>query len=443
MEEKEVQIKQIKQLLAQGRQVFVESINGQFKQVSKYVQKGKLKTYKVQLINGYYINVSAQHKFFEQSSGWIKCENLQINKSKLFCNDGKYYEVIKISCIGFHKIVDIMINDDDHCYFGNGILNHNSGKSLVCAHLIKSCQQKGGIPVYIDTQGATSTSFWKAIGIDLDKVIVYNKIEKVQTIHKITQQLMYSVKLNMPDVPMLIIVDSLTAAQTQAQLQNKDYQNKGYLAAIKAKMNSQALGKLAMMAATQNVALVYTAQVRAKMQVANKYMDPYGASSGGMALSFYASTDVRFQKKSKLKQNIYGVETVVGVRIKARIDKSRLGPTNRECEFDVYYDCGIDNYSNWLQTLKKYKVIEGKGTKNLPWIIRFQGKEIVIPGKFNTAIREDKKLREQVYDILAQLLILKYKTIQQAQNREIIIEDDNQQNINENNNIQQNLNQNE
>jgi hypothetical protein len=29
---------------------------------------------------------------------------------------------------------------------------------------------------------------------------------------------MYSVKLNMPDVPMLIIVDSLTAAQTQAQL---------------------------------------------------------------------------------------------------------------------------------------------------------------------------------------------------------------------------------
>jgi recombination protein RecA len=77
-------------------------------------------------------------------------------------------------------------------------------------------------------------------------------------------------------------------------------------------------------------------------------MDPYGASSGGMALSFYASTEVRFAKKGKLKVDVYGVETVVGVRTKARIDKSRLGPTNRECEFDVLYDCGIDNYSNWL-----------------------------------------------------------------------------------------------
>lgn len=442
MEEREVYIKQIEQLLLQGKQVFVESVNGQFKKVSKYIQKGTLKTYKVQLENGYQIKVSKQHKFFEKSYGWITCKNLQINKSKLLCDDGKYYKVINIIEIGFDKIVDITV-DESHCYFGNGILNHNSGKSLVCAHLIKSCQQKGGIPVYIDTQGATSTGFWKAIGIDLDRVIVYDKIDKVETIHKITQQLMYSVKLNMPDTPMLIIVDSLTAAQTQAQLQNKDYQNKGYLAAIKAKMNSQALGKLAMMAATQNVALVYTAQVRAKMQVANKYMDPYGASSGGMALSFYASTEVRFAKKGKLKVDVYGVETVVGVRTKARIDKSRLGPTNRECEFDVLYDCGIDNYSNWLQTFKKYKIIQGKGTKNLPWVIKFQGKQIVIPGKFNTAIREDDKLREQVYDVLAQLLILKYKTLQQSQNREIFVEDDDQQNVSEQKERQKDLDQKE
>jgi hypothetical protein len=68
----------------------------------------------------------------------------------LLCDDDKYYKVTNITDIGFNKIVDITV-DESHCYFGNGILNHNSGKSLVCAHLIKSCQQKGGIPVYIDT----------------------------------------------------------------------------------------------------------------------------------------------------------------------------------------------------------------------------------------------------------------------------------------------------
>jgi RecA/RadA recombinase len=97
-------------------------------------------------------------------------------------------------------------------------------------------------------------------------------------------------------------------------------------------MNSEALRKLAVMAGQQKVALVYTSQVRQKMDVMNPYMDPYTSSSGGMALSYYASTRVRLQKKSKLKEKGYGgVEKVVGVRTKARIDKSRLGPSNREC----------------------------------------------------------------------------------------------------------------
>jgi RecA/RadA recombinase len=72
-------------------------------------------------------------------------------------------------------------------------------------------------------------------------------------------------------------------------------------------MNSEALRKLAIMTARQNVALVYTSQVRVKMDVANPYMDPYESSSGGKALQFYASTRVRLQKKSKQKQKIHGV----------------------------------------------------------------------------------------------------------------------------------------
>jgi len=40
-------------------------------------------------------------------------------------------------------------------------------------------------------------------------------------------------------------------------------------------MNSQAFSKLTMMAAQQKVALVYTTQLRANMNMVNPFVDPY------------------------------------------------------------------------------------------------------------------------------------------------------------------------
>jgi RecA/RadA recombinase len=56
-----------------------------------------------------------------------------------------------------------------------------------------------------------------------------------------------------------------------------------------------------MMASQQKVALVYTTQLRANMNMVNPYMDPYETSSGGMALAFYASIRIRLHRTSKLK----------------------------------------------------------------------------------------------------------------------------------------------
>lgn len=326
-------------------------------------------------------------------------------------------------------VLDLYISNRKHGGIPGGKISQlsgleGSGKSLVCAHLIKSCQAQGGIPVLIDTQAAVSWQFMKAIGVNIDEVIYYDNLTTIQKIHRVTEELMYSVKINMPDVPMLIIVDSLTAAATQKDLQNTDYENKGYQAAIKAKMNSEALRKLAPMVNRQKVALVYTAQVRFKMDVMNPYMDKYTSSSGGTALQFYASMRIRLTKSSKLKQKVHGVDTVVGVRTRARIDKSRLGPANRDCTFDVYYDMGIDNYSNWVQTLKKYKLIQGRGTKNLPWTVTDPetGEVFILEEKdFREAMKNNVEMRQNIYNVLAKTLIMEYKDINESYEREITV----------------------
>ncbi len=327
-------------------------------------------------------------------------------------------------------VLDILISNKKHAGIPAGRISEiaglqGAGKSLLCAHLIKSCQEKNGIPILIDTEASASWQFMKAINVDINKVIYYDTLRTVEQIHKATEELMYTIRLHEPDAPILIIVDSLTAATTEMQISNKDYENKGYIAALKAKMNSQALRKLLSMASMRKVALVYTSQLRYKLDNINPYMDPYRSSSGGSALQFYASVRIRLEKKSKLKEKIHGVDTVVGVRTKARIDKSKLGATYRTCQFDVYFDSGIANYTNWLQTLKKYKVIEGKGTKNIPYVIKYNEQEIVLPsGHFEQVIKNNKQIKQQVYDILYDLLALKYRSIDDLPNRQIIVEDE-------------------
>lgn len=326
-------------------------------------------------------------------------------------------------------VLDIYLSNRKHCGIPGSRITaldglQQSGKSLICSHLIKSCQDLGGYAILFDTENASNKDFMQAIGVNGEDVLIYQGLNLIQSIFSIIEQALYTIRVQMPDIPLLIIIDSLTACITQKDLQNKQYQNKGFLAGLRAKMIGEALRKLTPMIATQKAALVITSQVRAKMDVANKFMDPYVASSGGMALPFYTTLQVRLQKKSRLKEKMNGVEQVVGVRTKARIDKSRLGPTYRQCEFSIRYDSGILNYTNWLQTLKKFDAIEGKGTVAQPYTIQYNGQTLNVRKDFQGNMRDDPILREKVYNKLADLLILTYKKTQDVQGRTLIEQTD-------------------
>ncbi len=407
-------------LYIKGYNIYTKDI--EYSKVNNFFEKGELETYEVTLNTNEKIRVSENHRFLEQERGWISCKELIQFKSCILCDNKDYHIVTDVIPIGKHEIVDINV-EKNHNYFGNGILNHNSGKSLLCSHLIKSCQQQNGIPVLIDTQGSISKQFLQAIGVNLKNVIISQKLKTMEKIYSFLQKIAYALRSNLPDVPILFIIDSITAATTQKDLENVDYENKGYQAGIKAKQHSQALRRWSHICAQMNICFVETSQLRADMNVMNPYMDPYQSSSGGMALKFYASLRLRLKKKSKIKQVVNNVEQVVGVRSQVAVQKSRIGPSYRSVSFDVYYDSGIANYTNWLQTLKKYKVITGKGTKNIPFIVEFEDQKIQIPGKFEKIIRQDQQIRNKIYDVLAELIIMKYRNIKETEGREVIIED--------------------
>lgn len=264
-----VKIGEVKQLLKDGKKVKVKTINNEFTEITKFIEKGILKTYKIVLENGKSIKVSKDHLFFTDT-GWVKCKDIIINTHKILNDDDKYYSVISKEYIGDERIVDISVIHSDRCYFGNGMLHHNSGKSLIGSHLLASTQRKGGIAVYIDTESAVSPEFLEAIGVDTSNML-YVHLETVEEIFDTIETIVTKIRESNKDKLVTILVDSLAAASTKVEM-DADYDKDGW-ATTKAIVISKAMRKITQMIARQQVALVFTNQLRQKLGV--MFGDPW------------------------------------------------------------------------------------------------------------------------------------------------------------------------
>jgi len=77
--------------------------------------------------NNTIIETANNHLFFTDK--WVKLENININ-DKLKSKDG-YDNVENISETSVKKVYDFEVLHDNHRYYSNGLVSHNSGKSLL------------------------------------------------------------------------------------------------------------------------------------------------------------------------------------------------------------------------------------------------------------------------------------------------------------------------
>ncbi len=94
-----------------------------------------------------------------------------------------------------------------------------SGKSLVGAQLIANTQKRGGVAVLIDTETAVNAEFFKAVGIDMNKM-VYAQISTVEDIFDAITNIIEQVRTGKDkDKLVTIIVDSVAAASTKKEME--------------------------------------------------------------------------------------------------------------------------------------------------------------------------------------------------------------------------------
>ena len=279
----------------------------------------------------------------------------------------------------------------------NGL--ESSGKSLLGAHILAETQKKDGIAVYIDTETSVSQQFMEVIGIDLNKML-YLHLETVEEIFEAIEEIVTQVRESDKDRCVTILVDSLAAASTKVEME-ADYDKDGW-ATSKAIIISKAMRKITQMIGKHNVALVFTNQLRQKLGV--MFGDPW-TTSGGKALPFHASTRIRLKNLGQIKDT---KKNTIGMKCRAQIVKNRLGPPLRHADYSMYFDRGIDNYGGWLTVMKEHKLVKSAGA----WytLVDQNGDEHKFLSKdWEDLITKNDELRQYVYELICDKVILKYK----------------------------------
>lgn len=278
-----------------------------------------------------------------------------------------------------------------------------SGKSLVSAHLLAETQKQGGVAVLIDTETAVSRDFLEAIGVDVSKLL-YVSADSVEQIFDFTETIIEKVRETSKDKLVTIVVDSVAAASTTNELAS-DYKKDGY-ATDKAIIISKAMRKITNMIGRQKISLVFTNQLRQKMNA--MFGDPW-TTSGGKALAFHASVRLRLKNMGQIKMKQGGQERTVGMKVRCQVVKNRMGPPLRAADFEIFFDRGIDNYGSWLTVMKENNMLKQAGAW-YTYVDTETGEEIKFQSKdFIVMMGEKEALREQIYKKICEETILQYK----------------------------------
>lgn len=305
-------------------------------------------------------------------------------------------------------ILDVAISNRPHGGIAVGRITEltgleGSGKSLLGAQLIANTQRRGGVGVLIDTETAVNPEFFKAVGIDTNK-LVYVHLSTVEEIFDAITTIIEKVRAGKDkDKLVTIVVDSVAAASTKKEME-ADFGKDGY-ATDKAIIISKAMRKITGLLGRERVALVFTNQLRQKMN-AMAFSDPW-TTSGGKAIAFHASTRLRLSTTGKISNS---AGDVIGVKVKANVVKNRLGPPHRTAEFEIYFNRGIDDTGAWLSIMKENKLVKQAGAW-YSYTDAVTGEETKFQSKEFAKFLEDNPERKQlIYENICDSLIMKYQS---------------------------------
>lgn len=152
-----------------------------------------------------------------------------------------------------------------------------------------------------------------------------------------------------PEAPGLIVLDSIDPLSTKEELARAIDDNT--FGTEKAKQLSQLFRRNINALSRRNITIMVVSQIRQKINTAFSFGPDY-VVGGGRALDFYVSQRIFLAEIGTIDRTINKKKVPIGIKVKVRVTKNKLGRPKLTCFFPILFNFGIDDLRASLDYLK-------------------------------------------------------------------------------------------